>query len=941
MTATGQAGKKTINRLIKGYFMRTKKISTVSKGLCSLFFLVFTSVINISADEACFWEISSCPEGLNGETITVPENVIAISPRVRSCNMNVTTEEKGEPPSIFFLIDNSGSMSVAGSGNDINGQRFTVTKQIIDTIYKVFPEAEIGMAVFKNVLSFDDRDYDIFERLDNFPIIDTIRDTSIVREGNREDGYTYDTTITKTSTDYKYHSFLPLIKLNDTITAKDDTKMTGKDFIDLLLDTVVQIEQNRTTYVDLEYQPSFTQAYGTNINAAFEAGLRAMKETENDKKNQFFIFISDGEPTGTNQPDSVADKIEDFAEGGLNGNKAPTTFTIYVSASGNATIPVVLNTMTENIKTNGYSDKNELSDIWSIRTDDLMQLFKDNILQTILNVKSGQTETMSITIGSGDQHFEANEVVIDNNDTFFVFGTKTIALNHESDTTVIGIKASYKFKSDDKDKDTSTASDFLIIRKGNKNPELGEVNCWNRDLELHYNGTSVSSVNETMKELEAVFIDSDGNYSNVTVDITNSDEKKQDKIKNLKLSRSDNKFSNSFQREINDPDINDVTFQHQLSDSIILTYRNPDNPLDTLRKAFPFNVSKSLTFKSAAYYDTDANGYVDSVFVAIDGPITKDDIKDLTKKILLPSYRLLNVDTVKVVTGGIAYIVKCKMSKPSTSTTSEDNMVISSGILPNGGIVNGTTLKIQDKMAPVLINEASLVTSNLKTDSLKVTFSEPVEKFSHENPFLFSKPEEGQYKVTLGTKGNYLDDNKFIEQISFVQDKFIISSGDSVWINPSAKIRDTSGNIQTIATNQRVLMNVKYQPYTVEPSVINNPMKPDYVVPQFINKLYTDNHLPPPNDGMILVVKPGQDLPPSVKMDAKVTIYDVAKNIIQKDLPMLFEPDSQKLYMVWSQEKAINRNGRKVATGTYLAVVTITDNHGMTQIRKIPIGIRR
>ncbi|MDO5576013.1 MAG: hypothetical protein Q4F84_02940, partial [Fibrobacter sp.] len=80
---------------------------------------------------------------------------------------------------------------------------------------------------------------------------------------------------------------------------------------------------------------------------------------------------------------------------------------------------------------------------------------------------------------------------------------------------------------------------------------------------------------------------------------------------------------------------------------------------------------------------------------------------------------------------------------------------------------------------------------------------------------------------------------------------------------------------------------------------------------------------------------------PSVKMDAKVTIYDVAKNIIQKDLPMLFEPDSQKLYMVWDQEKTINRNGRKVATGTYLAVVTITDNHGMTQVRKVPIGIRR
>ncbi|MDO5575977.1 MAG: hypothetical protein Q4F84_02760, partial [Fibrobacter sp.] len=820
--------------------MRTKKSSTVSRGLCSLFFWVFTIALSISADEACFWEISSCPEGLNGETITVPENVIAISPRVRSCNMNVTTEEKGDPPSIFFLIDNSSSM-IQGNRNDPTGQRFTVTQQIIDTIYKVFPEAEIGMAVFQNVLYFDSRDYKVFKQLDGISADDTV----ITQAGatSKRDFGTYE---------YENQAYLPLITLNKEYTVKDDTKLTGKEFIDSLLKT--EPPSAGKNYTTLVYKPTFglsSTDNGTNINVAFEAGLNAMKETDNASKNQFFIFISDGDASSYF---NKSKNDEEFAQKEFNKN-APTTFTIYLSADGRAQIPAILNTMTTNIKANGYSDKNELSDIWSIRTDDLMQLFKDNILQTILNVRTGQTETMSITIGSGGQHFEANEVVIDDNDTFFVFGTKTIALNPKSDTTVIGIKASYKFKSDDDDRDTSTASDFIIIRKGNKRPELGDVECWNRDLELHYKGTSVSSVNETMKELEAVFIDSDGNYSNVTVEITNSDEKKSDKI-DLPLSRKENKFSKSFEREINDPNINDAIFQHQLSDSIILTYRNPDNPLDTLRKAFPFNVSKTLTFNSAAYYDTDANGYVDSVFVAIDGPVTKDDIKDLTKKIQLPSYRLLNVDTVKIVTGGIAFIVKCKMDRPSTSTTSDDKIVIGSGILPNGGIVNGTTLKIQDKMAPVLINEASLVTSNLRTDSLKVTFSEPVEKFSHENPFMFRKPEGEQYKVTLGTKGNYLDDNKFIEQISFVQDKFVISSGDSVWINPSAQISDTNGNKQTIATNRRVLMNVKYQPYTVEPSVINNPMKPGYVIPQFINKLYNDNHLPPPNDGMILVVKP-------------------------------------------------------------------------------------
>lgn len=878
--------------------MGTKQINNVSKGFHSLFFLIFTSLLfNVSGDEICYWRISDCPEHLNGETVTVPDNVIAISPTVRSCNIETTIEEmKGKPPSVFFVIDHSSSMSRLGGGNDVDGTRFTVTRDIIDTISQTFPKAEIGLALFRNVLYFDQRNNDIVVPLDNYPVIDSM--------------------------DYENQSYLPLLRLDSTYTM-NGSEMKGIDIIKFFLQTDTV---DRT--VDITYSPEFESEQGTNINAGFEAALRAMSKSTNEPDNQFLIFISDGEPSTYGQPDSV--DINAFAEG-LN---TPTTFTIYMH-NRDTDAPRILHTMTENIQNNGYSEMNQYSEIWTISTsyDVLMSLFREHILQPILRVRSGHAVSMVI-----------NDIVSNDRqpDSSFIFGSQ-FGLNHESNSTEVNIVATYEIsdsETGEKD-DSTTTTTFTIIRSSSvQTPSMGSLECWNRDLELRFNGSAVSSVNETMNTLEAVFIDSDGQYKTVSIEITNSNPEKQDLLK-LPLTRTDNEFSKSFSREINDPDINDAIFQHQLSDSIILTYRNPDNPLDTLRRAYPFSISKTISFPSAAYYDTDANGFVDSVFIAIDGTVITEDLPDLVKKIKLPSYRLLNVDTVKIVPGGLAYIVDCKMNRPSTSVTPDDIIVISSGILSNGGMINGASLSVQDKMAPVLINEAFLSSSNLQTDSLKVTFSEPVEPFNNTNPFLFSKPDGRQYQVTLEPGGKFLDDNTFVAQVRSVQSGFTIVSEDSIWINPSAQIGDTKGNKQTNSSNIRVLLNVKYQPYDLIPSVINNPMNPDFEIPPFIRNLYSEKGLPPPGNGLIIVVEPATDLPPTINIDAKVTIYDVAKNIIQKDLPMVFEPDSQKLYMVWDEDLSINRKGRKVATGTYLALVTITDNHGMVQTKKVPVGVRR
>jgi hypothetical protein len=69
----------------------------------------------------------------------------------------VSAQTVSPTPSIMFIIDNSASMYPTGlrPGEDPLGHRFRVTLALIDSIYAVHPDAEIGLAVFTDALQFD------------------------------------------------------------------------------------------------------------------------------------------------------------------------------------------------------------------------------------------------------------------------------------------------------------------------------------------------------------------------------------------------------------------------------------------------------------------------------------------------------------------------------------------------------------------------------------------------------------------------------------------------------------------------------------------------------------------------------------------------------------------------------------------------------------------
>ena len=134
-------------------FFRNSVLSGLSKTLWYLISIFLLSV-NLEAAKTCEFKIG-CPTEFNNDTIVIPSNVTYMSSLVELC---ATSSEPGYlPPSIVFVIDNSGSMKMGGvaKATDVNGYRFTVTKSMIDSIYKFVPNAEVSLVVFSNTLVFN------------------------------------------------------------------------------------------------------------------------------------------------------------------------------------------------------------------------------------------------------------------------------------------------------------------------------------------------------------------------------------------------------------------------------------------------------------------------------------------------------------------------------------------------------------------------------------------------------------------------------------------------------------------------------------------------------------------------------------------------------------------------------------------------------------------
>lgn len=447
-----------------------------------LFFPLITSLVLaglysnvLGADQICTMKLTACPEDYNGKAIYVPRNVTTVSSDFKVCMPALPDEnidEEYEAPSIMFIIDNSNSM-MGTSGRtprDSGGVRFKVVSALLDTIYRQFPEADVGLTVFQSYLYFDARDNSNLAVLPDdyyahYPFPPT---TGGIGGG------------TPRGDEYKNQAYIPLLSLDSTIEGG------GKaiEFLKEMLNTeVVSVAGRSYSTTRMVYEPKYVtdapntrdDVAHTNINVAFDATIEAMKKAKNGPDAQFVIFLSDGDANGGNWPRLDTNYVTGTA--GVNGEKMPTTFTVYFTdATGD--VPDNIVTMTQNIKSNDYSKSNTLSENYSMNVtyDTLMDVLMSQALKPI--IASLKKEPSSLKLN--------NKTYSNYNITDSTFTIDPIIL--KDSTTHVEMEIQYQVKVADSTtvlRDTTVKSVFDIIRTDARDvsPNVA-LNC--RDT-IYYN----------------------------------------------------------------------------------------------------------------------------------------------------------------------------------------------------------------------------------------------------------------------------------------------------------------------------------------------------------------------------------------------------------------------------------------------------------------------
>ncbi|MBN1980737.1 MAG: hypothetical protein JW795_04350 [Chitinivibrionales bacterium] len=871
-----------------------------------LAFLAFLSGSTLLAEDVCKFSYKGFPENLLGQTIDVGEKMVALSDFIYVGVPTWITPITVATPAIFLLIDNSGSMFQNASAQDRWGNRFNVTSAVLDTIYKKAPRAEVGLGVFNQQLFFDPVDNPRFVKLP------APRDTG---------------------------GYMPLMKLDSMY--KPENK-TGYQILKDLLKTDTLIAPPSFKYIGLVYQPkdSVLKIGNTNIDVGFEAAKHALDRSKYQKKFRFVLFFSDGE---ANYP-------RNNFKNHIKGVDVPTTFTIFFTRTSQA--PQSLIDMTDSIRINKYSETNPKSNLWPFNNtspDTLKKFIIENVLNTIIqvsksfpnNIKINNTNPVSPWNQQGFQF--ADMFGLTGEITPFSYSIEYHVVKDSVTPDGLIIKV---------EKDTTVKIDYKVrVKNGATLPDTFLVQCWDRKIRFFLQDKEITSANELMKRLQVRFIESKVDvlygYKDVSLELVTSTDREI-----MKLEKSGEVHSFEFPLEYlhtGSATKDNGTVEVQASDNIIAIFRNPKLPLDTLRYTLPFNLSTALNIKNVFYYDTEADGYIDSLFLEIDGGLKSEHIKDIMDRVTLPKFRDFAVTNTAIGTGGFTALVQEKRNgEPITSLTADDKVSVAGGVLPSGGFLASGQPPCVDKVAPVIAPankdhpSAHLIDylSDSLDDTLDVWFSEPVVKTPDKcKPFLFKNVKRDViYVATL----QYL--RHAANRMTFRVDDLKTSSngqhdyirhGDSIWINDvTAQVADEVSNAQDEKRNVRRIIAVEQRiaeivviPVALNPARISGNFALIEKLPDAVlDSLTAENkeEITITNKkGVLLQVQPRDPIEklPRFKLEATVSVLDALGNYMIKRKAMGFNSNTGCASYVWN---AMNYNGRKAGRGTYLVVFDVT-----------------
>jgi hypothetical protein len=512
-----------------------------------------------TAGRVCNLSFTECPGKFTATTIAVPNEVIWLDPKIPYCNEPVQISPAGPPPSIIFIIDNSGSMDE----NDPEVARFSVVKTLLDEIYSVAPNTEVGLVIFTRRLAFDHRENSFFHTA--FP---------------------GDTT--------QHDSFVPLTALNKIFPGN----VLGVDTLKALLDFDAR---GNLTYITRRPASRNNSGMGrtntrdgTDISLGFQAAKVAMKDSKSDKSKQFFIFLSDGTPS---TPDNGREGlINEF----INGASTPSTFTVFFDTQHSPPIaPSTIVQMTNNIKANVFSPNNLKTAYWAINTPGAEL---ENILQVQVlgNVIFLPTTPKQGTLVMGEQTFNSTGV----DSKGFIF-PKRVPLSKVTTQVLLNYTYGYVDTTGGKQIPKEKLVPYLVTVQrtaGVALPRgLGQSCQEQGDINLYHAGQPVSVVKADDEILEARLSFPNGQVClNCKLQVSPSSSRSKD-AESLSLAATGGIMSGTFQREISlTPSFGDGKLQHLPLDSIVLTWQNPENSLDIIRKSFLYiDVATTLAVNHA------------------------------------------------------------------------------------------------------------------------------------------------------------------------------------------------------------------------------------------------------------------------------------------------------------------------------------------------------
>lgn len=734
--------------------------------LCNNILIILLLSLYSMAETVCKVSYTGQPENLHEQTITLPHGTVAMSEEI---TVDIPQElmdgsvEAGV--SIFFVIDNSGSMFYDGYEMDTPANRFKVTSTLIDSIAKKNPAAEVGVSIFGS---------DLYFRMSHDTIFTALPGKST-------------------------YGYIPLLKLNESYSSDrmqeeySQDVSTGKDILQEYLRTVnnPQVDENPLIYKG-------NSNYSTNITAGFDAAVNAFSNAQyQDRNKHYVIFISDGE--------AMAPENSEERRRFMQGVDVPTTFTIFFS-NDNITdentngVPDQIDTMTTSIVGNGYSDNQYQTWAKSFNNTDSTALL-NFVMENVINVISQDIEkdVKSISVNANAEHGIWKDKKIYFNEMFKLEGDTTgftYDINYyvKKDFVVDGADTSLVVN------ETYTTNFTVALKDGVALPDSFSSTCWNRSISFIDNNQELSVI-EVNNQAVLQFREDAGddgywyNYNNVQVELVSL--VKQDTL-NLALNKSSNIHTHGLDiRYDQDKDVNDGRLQVDMTDTIVAIFRNPKLPLDTLRDTIPYDVGTILSLKSGTYYDNNADGYIDSIFVTFgrDSELTKGEMTELLSLIQFPTERsfIIDYNGVAWVNGGMAIPVTENSVDPRTAVFDFDTLKLNESTLSNGGLTYNSTVKFVDSVAPIIVKEGVSLDDKpgSSDDKLIVTFSEEIKNEGKTGNYFAFRNNGKEYSAALIPDA--VSGNTVTFSVGSIQGVEFIADGDSLQIHTTSNmVKDLS-----------------------------------------------------------------------------------------------------------------------------------------------------